>query len=232
MVGCIVTLSKTFPYELVASLQQQSWYYGRNHYIFVEEKNCPHPLCKDITDYFKDNQRLMKKHTVETETLCKGNGARFSPGYRTMCKFWYADFVHFVPEECTYALRVDADLTLFPKEPNPFTHLPRAIASTLFYNSDNAAVTEGMLQFFQSKHFPSLPYSNLMLLNMSWIRSEPVVKIVKAVVTTNCIHHNRWGDLSLWGLTMQAVNETPEKMNVSYYHKSHRKRVLPTRQPS
>ena len=65
---------------------------------------------------------------------------------------------------------------------------------------------------------PLLPYTNVMLLDLHWARSEAVRYILQHVDESDCILTNRWGDIPLWGATLRLTNTTGAILNLTYQH--------------
>ena len=147
-----------------------------------------------------------------------------------MCHFWYVDFTRFL-SKCSFILRVDSDIRLLPNQNDPFLKLPQTLAPVEWQKKmDKKEVIHGMVDMFQTMNHKIIqwesPYTNVMLVNMTWIQSEKVQSIVRIVNKTNCIFYNRWGDLPLWGATLKILKEKKEYLNLSYHHQSHYNRLV------
>lgn len=227
---CIATLSLKYPEKLVLNLQQQIWYAKYKHYIFIPfntfDRNSRQKKIKNIKPYFSTQSRRMQKKN----SICNHTGSKHKVGYRTMCHFWYVDFIKFL-SNCSFVLRVDSDIRLLPDQNDPFSKLPKTLAPVEWQRKmDKKEVIYGMVDVFKRMNpeisYWESPYTNVMLVNMSWIQSAKVQSIVRIVNKTNCIFHNRWGDLPLWGATLKILKETKEYLNLSYHHKSHYNRLV------
>jgi len=222
---CIATLSKQYPDKLIHNLQAQSWYFKYSHHVFatsdLKKKNF-----WDMRPYFKHHMnRIWKKNSI-----CNHTGSRHKIGYRTMCHFWYVDFIRFL-SNCSFVLRLDSDIRLLSNQADPFLKLSKTLSPVEWQTKmDKKNVTFGMINLFQTicVHLNSWhsPYTNVMMINMSWVRLRKVQSIIRMVNKTNCIFYNRWGDLPLWGATLRILNAEKEHLNLSYYHKSHYNRLV------
>ena len=151
--------------------------------------------------------------------LCPHDGTKHGTGYRNMCRLWYADMWNYFRQFHT-VVRIDSDITLIKVgELNANT-----IASPHFTGADYHGVTEGMHELFGASRPSSInPYTNVMVVNLTWVRSSAKLHMwFDLVRATNCICHNRWGDLPLWGETLRAMSLPAVKLQGwKYSHRSH-----------
>ncbi len=224
---CIATLCHIYPHKLVRNLQDQRWYIKYEHYIFMTfESNEKNNKLFNMLPYFQAHANRMQKKN----SICNHTGSRHKIGYRTMCNFWYVDFMKYL-HNCSFVLRIDSDIRLIPNQNDPFLRLPKTLSPVEWQKEmDKKKVMYGMIHLFQGINheltYWESPYTNVMMINMSWINSESVQTIIRIVNDTNCIFYNRWGDLPLWGATVRLLEEEKEYLNLSYYHKSHYNRLV------
>ena len=145
-------------------------------------------------------------------------------GYKSMCKFWYADFLKYTLDYDS-VFRIDDDCVIEPDvlvdpDPGPGT----TINAARKMGGDKAAVSIGLAKYFHilgkaanvTKHVHShrlsfhgnepgwsSPYSNIVWFNLTWARQFQW--IYDAVESTECIYHDRWGDHILWGATLKLL---------------------------
>ena len=156
--------------------------------------------------------------------LCPGTGTTHGVGYRNMCRLWYADMWQLF-DRFDAVVRVDSDITIL----RTGSIATATAASPAVVGADKAIVTEGMhVLFGANKPSTANPYSNVMVVNLTWARTDAGLHrwfdIVKA---TNCICHNRWGDLPLWGETMRAMGLPVVALpGWRYSHRSHHNVVV------
>ncbi len=169
-------------------------------------------------------------------------------GYHSMCYFWFVAFRDYVVDY-DWMLRIDSDCEL-KEDARPVVYgLPATVhvASTSWIALDKVKfdeisdhgegmVVRGMKNLtitFARKHnlFNHVsswkaPYSNLMYLNLNWLRNNTVITAFTAeVVATGCIYGNRWGDLPLWGAAVLLADQPCVRMKIPYYHRSHNSHV-------
>jgi lipopolysaccharide biosynthesis glycosyltransferase len=141
----------------------------------------------------------------------------FSDGYRNMCKFWFTGFFKYV-EEYDKIIRFDEDCVLVKDiPPDYFTVMgdPFRVAST-FPDLDDVNV--GLKAFYDGfceennleitwNNTKRIPYTNFVCFRPGYfINNELFRKFVEAVYNTHCIEVNRWGDSSVWALTLHVLN--------------------------
>lgn len=148
-------------------------------------------------------------------------------GYKSMCKFWFADFLKYTLDYDS-VFRIDDDCVLEPDtltdpDPGPMT----TVNSARKMGGDKPQVSIGLAQYFHTlgqrshssnatrkihlhrlsfrgnEHGWSSPYSNIVWFNLTWARQFQW--IYDAVGSTECIYHNRWGDHILWGATLRLL---------------------------
>ena len=151
--------------------------------------------------------------------LCPLTRGGHNSGYRNMCRLWYADMWPLF-DGFDAVVRVDSDITIVKAG----AVTAETIASPHIRGADASYVTEGMHTLFgAAARCTKNPYTNVMVANLTWIRTSATLHmwfdIVKA---TNCICHNRWGDLPLWGETRRAMSlDVTELPGWRYKHGSH-----------
>ena len=164
---------------------------------------------------------------------------RFSgtPKYRAMFHFWFAEFESRL-REYTYVLRIDADCILDAMQLDPFLRLPKSLTSPAKHGMEYPSLIDGMAIFFQQLNLLTnqatanyknwrlwmSPYTSIMLINMTWLRSPRVRAVISLVNQTNCIYWARWGDVPLWGATMRLLDAPTSTFRLSHT-KSSRKQV-------
>ena len=153
-----------------------------------------------------------------------------SIGYKSMCRFWYAEFLKYTVAYSSL-LRIDDDIVLdptIPKDPAPGQGNRIPVNTVHKMWGDHPGVVRGLwLLFYQlaerahisygkkatnpfygqyrkglNAAWPS-PYSNIVWFNLTWARQHQW--IYDAVGDTECIYHNRWGDHVLWGATLKML---------------------------
>jgi hypothetical protein len=167
------------------------------------------------------------------------------PGYFSMCYFWFVAFRKYVTGY-DWMLRLDEDCTLAEDSRVAIYGLPETVhfASTQWTNLERTnkfdkitAKYEGMVVrglrnltiTFAQKHniFDTVnswkaPYTNVMYVNLRWLRNNTIIDAyTKAVIDTDCIYGNRWGDLPLWGAAILVAKEATTRLRLPYYHGSH-----------
>lgn len=161
---------------------------------------------------------------------CRSKSWREDRGYKSMCAFWFYRAWFLVKGDYEYALRVDSDIRLWSLD---WPDFPGRINSLRFRRGDAARYTKGMHAFFKANFscLPDItinPYTNLMLVDLSWATTHPtLLRVYDAVEQSNCILINRWGDMPLWGMAMAIFHIVPRDVIVDgeYFHASHHKNV-------
>ena len=123
-----------------------------------------------------------------------------------MCRLWYSAVWKYL-RRYDYVLRFDED--------NILVHGQWLEDITYFGTvkcvpQDSADVTVGLTEFFwnsERRHYEKYyPYTNVMFVNVQWALTDITVQnMFRAVEDSNCICINRWGDLPLWGETLQDL---------------------------
>jgi hypothetical protein len=165
----------------------------------------------------------------------------FGMGYRHMCSFWFIDFWHFV-KDYDLLLRIDDDCTIQCNIDNIFKLLEKHIFVSGREEPDLDYVTIGMnaltVGFMKNnlpsreaskKYPPTGPYTNVIAINLSQVRKEPLFKkYVDCIDESNGIYTNRWGDLPLWGEAIHYIfgdKSLKIDTDLKYYHGSHNTQV-------
>jgi hypothetical protein len=228
------------------AIAKQTWAKSVDHIVFHEDNFKHEKFLRDKSEIeltfvnvqkaFDFGARATNISDSNPSTLCPPNeeALKFGVGYRSMCWFWYAGLLQFV-QDYHWLLRIDADCTLevagddWLKGLQP--HSRFAIMSDI--GMDAPFVTQGMQELFTNlaielglKPFPKewrSPYTNVMALDVRHLRHDQTMHhVFKAVNATRCIWLNRWGDLPLWGATIQLLDAPVSHIhNFNYYHGSH-----------
>ena len=161
-------------------------------------------------------------------------------GYRHMCSFWFADFLHFV-SEYDYLVRIDEDCNIYSNVDYIFTKLNEYCFISGTCEKDQPHVTLGLNQFtidFVNKNSdsyvfkqnevkdpPSGPYTNLFGISLNFVRTHDILlKYIQEIDFSNKIYENRWGDLPLWGEVIDYITGKESIFidnTIKYYHASH-----------
>ena len=165
-------------------------------------------------------------------------------GYHSMCYFWFLGFREYV-KQYDWMLRFDSDCILKSESRRAINNLPERFhfGATLWLSLDKSRydkiseteegiVVQGMrnltVQFardnniYQNIRTWKGPYTNVMYINLNWLRSnEIILKYMDVVNASECIYGNRWGDLPLWGAAIHVAKEPTRKLVLPYYHGSH-----------
>lgn len=203
----------------------------------------------DVSDLFKKHNAqyikaptpLSSLHHCDPTELSKS----FPVGYHIMCSFWFAEVAEVrMTREYDILLRVDEDIIVSPTSTLDVPHDTFVLASTRCYGKmDEKDITRGMESFFSnlassergckanfswpSRNWNS-PMTSLALYNLQWMRtSQKFRQVVEKVQESQCILSNRWGDLPLWGATLTLLGSPFSFINISYFHGSWNKEVIP-----
>lgn len=159
----------------------------------------------------------------------------FTIGYRNMCNFWFCDFWKYT-NQYEKIVRIDEDCFM---KSSPMDILDKLDEYSVVYgynSKDSERVTKGLndftLTFLQErnvdakKESPSGPYTNVLGLNLSILRSNTILEEYRErVFQSNNIFIYRWGDLPLWGEVIKYMLESNQSLlysSISYYHESHK----------
>jgi len=171
-------------------------------------------------------------------TLCPPNDLsnRFSNGYKNMCHFWSIDFLHYL-KDYEYIIRIDEDCIIKNIDIDTIENYQKnnIIFSSAFYqDNDDINVTTGLEKLMNDflnehnltqKNELKMPYTNFMILNVSYFNHNTLVKgVLEKIKKTNCIFSNRWGDLPIWGYILSYLIDKKyyiEDKNIKYNHGSH-----------
>lgn len=168
----------------------------------------------------------------------------FSPGYHSMCHFWFLRFQRYLTAY-DWMLRIDDDCILARPIRRHLQRLSPAVhfASCLWVDLSNGTtdairpVNEGIVvtgmrnltvkyarqhNLYEDIHSWHAPYTNVMYINLHWLRNNTIVQgFMQTVEDSQCIYSNRWGDLPLWGAAIHLAKEPRYHLKVPYYHGSH-----------
>lgn len=150
---CILTLARTVPLPSIMTISNQPWYSKfAAHIIFHEDyeifpndrleigKSSFHRIqLINVRAFFERSAVRARWSSSECAALDRATQQRYPARYRTMCAFWYAEFLNYV-ERYDYALRIDGDCLLEKRQPDPSIPLPRAISSPHWQGMDSPPV--------------------------------------------------------------------------------------------
>lgn len=145
-----------------------------------------------------------------------------------MCLFWFDDFLDYI-SEYDEILRIDDDCCLDEGIPEPRLASNVMFASGKTQGPDVAEFTDGMEALFcrldPTVNFSACehPYTNVMWVRVPWALATRSLK--SAILQSNCIQINRWGDLPLWGYFLKMTGVPIVSLPISYYHGSHKVHV-------
>jgi hypothetical protein len=197
---------------------------------YIQSKTTMPLIFVNVDVDFRSRQYASSTEHCKTTSLSES----FSMGYKNMCKFWFDGFLkHTVKYD--YVIRIDEDCTLI-SWPGDLIDVMKGrnirIASANIHESDSADVIVGLESLVKSK-FPDrsidmnkLPYTNLIIFDVEFFRNSiEFVKFASMINETNCIYINRWGDMPLWGMAIQALlsskDDVLEDKRIKYRHGSH-----------
>ena len=162
----------------------------------------------------------------------------FSIGYKNMCYFWSIDFLTYF-KDYEFVIRIDEDCFLKYMDVNTIQNYKTNniyYSSPAFKGRDEPTVVIGMEWLF-NKYISDNniipfqttadrnPYTNIMIINIDYFNSLPVVKgVLDEIKESNCIFSNRWGDLPIWGHILALLinpRHYIKDANISYFHESH-----------
>ena len=158
-------------------------------------------------------------------------------GYKNMCRFWSVGFLE-VFEDYKYVIGIDEDVLLQRLDGDIIEKYIRAGVHFGYAHltSDDQSLIVGLYDFIQSylkKHniTPHAklenmhPYTNFMIFDIDYItNNKAIIDILREVDNTVCIFINRWGDLPMWGFTLQALvpsNHRKHDKTIQYRHGFH-----------
>ena len=157
--------------------------------------------------------------------------------YRHMCSFWFVDFWNYV-ENYDQILRIDEDCIIDFNVMQIFQMLQYKCAVYGEWKLDQDFVTLGLNKFTQGflkeniqimhqipPHRPSGPYTNVIGLNLHFLRQNRLIKqYIEKVKMSENIYIYRWGDLPLWGEVLFYLCDKNRHIKtelIKYYHGSH-----------
>jgi hypothetical protein len=229
---CIAVLARGDPdgnYDLLRSrqmaLSKLPWTRTWDHVIFHEgnitEKECGIPARYiDVSRTFLKFQKEVSPSPI-CATTCL---LHFPMGYRSMCLFWFDDFLDYL-SEYDEILRIDDDCQLYLGVPEPRLPPDALFAASKTQGCDAPEFTDGMVELFSNidptTDFSSCshPYTNVMWVDVQWAMATRGLK--SAMLESNCIQLNRWGDLPLWGYFLKMMGVAICELPISYFHGSH-----------
>lgn len=196
---------------------------------------------------FVDVSKVFKEFKAVNISQCPTNSFvryMFSPGYHSMCYFWFIRFQKYV-EQYDWLLRIDDDCILKRDVRHNIQLLPKnvhfasafwvdlsKVASDTIRPGHEGSVVVGLRnltihyarqkQLFDSIHSWHAPYTNVMYIDLTWLRNNTIIQdYMKIVEESQCIYSNRWGDLPLWGAAIYLVSEPPYQLKIPYFHGTH-----------
>ncbi len=171
--------------------------------------------------------------------LCKETqgSARFSLGYKTMCRFWLHRFLDYT-HDYDYVVRVDEDCVVKSLDLTSIIDDMRSSGKVYLTPSlmseDSHDVVIGLARFSdrfaQEKGlahpvYNQNPYTNVFVMNIEYFKCLALYQeYCKEVDKTGCIYINRWGDLPLWGVILSIMvprDKWAVENRLVYYHGSH-----------
>jgi len=207
------------------ALSKLSWTEGWDHIVFHEgniaESQCGLPVrFVDVSPTFLKFQGDMPRSPICSQTCL----SQYPLGYRSMCLFWFDDFLDYI-SNYDEILRIDDDCCVDEGVPEPKLASDALFASGKTQGCDVAEFTDGLEALF-SQLDPTVnfsacehPYTNVMWINVQWALATRALK--SAVLQSNCIQINRWGDLPLWGYFLKMMGVPIFRLPISYHHGSH-----------
>jgi hypothetical protein len=199
--------------------------------FIMRRSSAPHTKFLDIGPAFTKPTHFTEwaaAHCEPTEL-----SERFPHGYKSMCAFWFSLFPEILGKYRSI-LRVDEDCLVHILE-DPFVYR-RCPLATVTTDTDEPGVTRGMDAFFADAAeelglswegmSTSHPSTQVMWVDLEWARRSPIVRHIREkVFQTGCFYRNRWGDLSLWGCTLQLAGAQLGSLSGRYFHGSHGKNM-------
>ena len=198
-------------------------------------------LFKNVSDVFSQYKRVNN-----TECPSSLDTLKFHAGYHSMCYFWFIGFRSYL-NEYDWMFRIDADCQMqsesrqiIPRPPDihfaspHWQDLSADVSDLIARDKPDGFVVKGIKRMVNSyasstniSGFPihtwHAPYTNVMYLNLTWLRGNDVIRRFMALVDrSQCIYSNRWGDLPLWGAAIALSQEPQSRLPLSYYHGSHK----------
>ena len=236
---CIAVLARKQPrgkYHALESRQRAldalPWTAGWDQIIFHEGNINPEACGIDAR--YVDVSATFRKlgdGAMPPSSLCKELPlSQFFLGYRSMCLFWFDDFLSYV-DGYDMLLRIDDDCRLLPGQAEPTLPVGFHFATTQVGGCDATFVTDGMHKLFKSLQpetdFETCvnPYTNVMCVDLAWARATRAAK--RPILDSQCIKINQWGDLPLWGAYLKMLGESLVQLGLSYKHDSHGAHVTP-----
>lgn len=207
--------------------------------------NSKQPLIFQNVRESGNKQAFDNNKNVINYVLCPPNpvSSAYPLGYKHMCHFWSIDFLEYL-KDYEFVVRIDEDCFIDEFDTNIFNEMIEKeihFVSPEFQGQDLGDVIVGLevlLNEFlietnvqQYKTFKEIkcPYTNFMIVNMDFLRSNEVIsKILKKIDDSHGIYSGRWGDLPIWGMILSTLVDEKhysECKKISYYHASHHKNV-------
>ena len=229
---CIAVLARGSPHGDFALLNRRQhalsklpWTEGWDHIVFhegnISENECGLSVrYVDVSPTFRKFQGNMPQSSICSQACL----LQYPIGYRSMCLFWFDDFLDYI-SDYDEILRIDDDCCLDEGVSEPNLTADVFFASGKTQGRDAREFTEGLEALFSrldpTVNFSSCehPYTNVMWVNVRWAQATRGLK--SAVLQSNCIQINRWGDLPLWGYFLKMLGVPIIKLPVSYHHGSH-----------
>ena len=164
---------------------------------------------------------------------------KFKLGYRNMCNFWFCNFWKYL-KEYDKILRIDEDCYYYSDYNKVFKLLNNKVFVYGGRTGDKDFVTKGLnnftLDFMKQNNIkniyrrsPSGPLTHVIGINLDRCRKNTLLtKYISSIKTSNNIYVYRWGDLPLWGESIEYFFENKDRLSTSkiqYYHESHKARI-------
>ena len=212
-----------------------------NHQKFIQG------MTSDMPITFVNISRVFTLYHLVNKSICPSTAQsrRFSPGYHSMCYFWFISFQEYL-KEYDWLLRIDTDCEVKsesrhiipPKDKNIYLSstswldLENEKYDTISATKPDGDVVRGMKDLvnkYATRDGLSTrietwkaPYSNVMYMDLNWVRTTKLLQeFISAVAESDCIFSNRWGDSPLWGAAVRLLNEPYHILPIAYYHGSH-----------
>ena len=207
----------------------------------------------DMPIYFIDITTVFTAYRRINNPICPTTieSMHYSPGYHSMCYFWFVSFIEFL-DNYQWMLRIDDDCHLISDVrhliPPIHTNIHLAASrwleldkfnfDTIAKNKQDGVVVKGLKRFLHKYirkkslsidlvHTWVAPYTNVMYLDLQWAREHTLIRdFIRAVDHSGCIYSNRWGDLPLWGAVLVLTQQPVHFLRVPYEHYSHHMTIL------
>lgn len=211
------------------------------HQRYIQDATPDLPLTfVDVGEVFRNYKNVDMPRCPKNSMIAM----MFSPGYYSMCFFWFLRFDRYLTQY-DWMLRLDDDCILVKDVRYNVKMLPAKVhfASGLWVDLSRGTsdairpigegdVVKGMrnltIEFarkhaiFQEIHSWHAPYTNVMYIDLAWLRNNTMLQAYRQTVEdSQCIYSNRWGDLPLWGAAIHLTKEPRFHLRLPYFHGTH-----------